>query len=70
MKRGSKVFKGKIRNWCGTDRGHVGLVCKALNFKQSDEIITVSILFVATCGAIAYNNIKPVLVDINEASQL
>ena len=42
------------------------MVCKALNFKDDDEIITVSNSFVATCGAIAYAGCKPILVDVDE----
>lgn len=61
-----KFLKVKYALGVGNWTEGMGLVCKALNFKQSDEIITVSNSFVATCGAIAYNNIKPVLVDINE----
>jgi len=40
--------------------------CKALNFNKDDEIITVSNSFIATCGAIAYADCKPILVDVDE----
>jgi dTDP-4-amino-4,6-dideoxygalactose transaminase len=40
------------------------MLLKALNYKNNDEIITVSNSFIATCGAIAYAGQKPVLVDI------
>ncbi len=42
------------------------MVCKALNLKKKDEIITVSNSFIATCGAISYYGSKPVLVDVDE----
>jgi dTDP-4-amino-4,6-dideoxygalactose transaminase len=42
------------------------MLLKALNYRDNDEIITVSNSFIATCGAIAYAGQKPVLVDIQE----
>lgn len=42
------------------------MLLKALNYKNNDEIITVSNSFIATCGAIAYAGQKPVLVDIKD----
>ena len=47
------------------DRGN-GLVCKALELKKNDEIITVSNSFIATCGAISYYGAKPILVDVDQ----
>ena len=41
------------------------LVCKALELKKNDEIITVSNSFIATCGAISYYGAKPILVDVD-----
>lgn len=46
------------------------MVCKALNLKPNDEIITVSNSFIATCGAIAYSNCKPVLVDVDRTMNM
>ena len=40
------------------------MLLKALEFKKDDEIITVSNSFIATAGAIAFSECKPVLVDI------
>jgi len=42
------------------------MLLKALNFKKTDEIITVSNSFIATCGAIAYYGSKPILADIDD----
>jgi dTDP-4-amino-4,6-dideoxygalactose transaminase len=42
------------------------MLCRALNFTNNDEIITVSNSFIATCGAISYAGCKPVLVDVDE----
>lgn len=42
------------------------MVCKALDLKKNDEIITVSNSFIATCGAISYYGSKPVLVDVDD----
>ena len=41
------------------------MVCKALGLKKSDEIITVSNSFIATCGAIAHYGSKPILIDVD-----
>ena len=46
------------------------MVCKALNLKPKDEIITVSNSFIATCGAIAYYGSKPVLIDVDDAMNM
>ncbi len=46
------------------------MVCKALELKKNDEIITVSNSFIATCGAIAYAGIKPVLVDVDSSMNI
>ena len=46
------------------------MVCKALNLKKNDEIITVSNSFIATCGAIAYAGCKPVLVDVDRSMNI
>ena len=40
------------------------MTLNALNFKKSDEIITVSNSFIATAGAIAYYGAKPIFVDV------
>ena len=61
-----KFLKVKYVIGVGNWTEGMGLVCKALDLKKNDEIITVSNSFVATCGALAYNNVKPVLVDVNE----
>ncbi len=42
------------------------MVLKALGYNKSDEIITVSNSFIATCGAIAYAGLVPKLVDVGE----
>lgn len=42
------------------------MIFKSLSIGKSDEIITVSHSFVATCGAIIAADAKPVFVDINE----
>ena len=46
------------------------MVCKALNLKKNDEIITVSNSFIATCGAIAYAGCKPILVDVDDSMNI
>ncbi len=65
-KKISKFLKVKyvlgIGNWT---EGMI-MSCKALNFSKDDEIITVSNSFIATCGAIAYADCKPILVDVDE----
>ena len=70
-----KIFENKVKkildakyvvgvgNWT---EGMV-MVCKALNFRQNDEIITVANSFIATCGAISYAGCKPVLIDVDES---
>ena len=40
------------------------MVLKSLGYKKGDEIITVSNSFIATCGAIAYLDLVPKLVDV------
>jgi dTDP-4-amino-4,6-dideoxygalactose transaminase len=42
------------------------MLLKALNYRNNDEVITVSNSFIATCGAIAYAGQKPILVDIKD----
>ena len=69
-----QIFENKVKKFLGTKyvlgvgNWTVGMsmVCKALNLKSKDEIITVSNSFIATCGAISYAGCKPVLVDVNE----
>jgi dTDP-4-amino-4,6-dideoxygalactose transaminase len=46
------------------------MVCKVLNLKKNDEIITVSNSFIATCGAIAYAGCKPILVDVDDSMNI
>ena len=69
-----KIFENKVKKFLGAKyvlgvgnwtEGMV-MVCKALNLKKNDEIITVSNSFIATCGAISYAGCKPVLVDIDK----
>ncbi len=62
----SKLLKVKYVLGVGNWTEGMGLVCKALNLKKNQEIITVSNSFIATCGAIAYNHLKPVLIDVND----
>ena len=53
--------------WVGKlDFEGMTMVCKALNFRENDEIITVSNSFIATCGAISYTGCKPVLIDVDQ----
>lgn len=59
-----KFLKTKYVIGVGNWTEGMGLVCKALNLKKNDEIITVSNSFIATCGAIAYHGCKPILVDV------
>ena len=68
-----EIFENKVKNFLGANyvlgvgnwtEGMI-MVCKALNFKKNDEIITVSNSFIATCGAISYAGCKPVLVDVD-----
>jgi dTDP-4-amino-4,6-dideoxygalactose transaminase len=67
-----KIFEKKIENYLSVKHAlGVGnwtegtiMVLKALDFKENDEIITVSNSFIATCGAIAFAGCRPVLVDI------
>ena len=42
------------------------MVFKALEIKDKKEVITVSNSFIATCGAISYAGLKPILVDISD----
>ena len=42
------------------------MVLKSLGYKKGDEIITVSNSFIATCGAIAYLDLVPKLVDVGD----
>lgn len=58
---GAKYVLG-VGNWT---EGMVA-VCKALNFKKDDQIITVSNSFIATCGAISYAGCNPVLIDVDK----
>ena len=62
----SKLLKVKYVLGVGNWTEGMGLVCKALSLKNDEEIITVSNSFIATCGAIAYNGLKPILIDVNE----
>ncbi len=64
-KQVSKFLNVKYVVGVGNWTEGMGLVCRALNLKKDDEIITVSNSFIATCGAIAYNGIKPRLIDIS-----
>ncbi len=59
-----KFLKTKYVLGVGNWTEGMGLVCKALNLKKKDEIITVSNSFIATCGALAYYGCKPILVDV------
>ena len=59
-----KFLKTKYVLGVGNWTEGMGLVCKALNLKKNDEIITVSNSFIATCGALAYYGCKPILVDV------
>lgn len=69
-----EIFENKVKKILGANyvlgvgnwtEGMV-MLCKALNFTNNDEIITVSNSFIATCGAISYAGCKPVLVDVDE----
>ena len=69
-----KIFENKVKKNLGAKyvvgvgnwtEGMI-MVCKALNFRPYDEIITVSNSFIATCGAISYAGYKPVLVDVDK----
>ena len=44
----------------GNDNG-----MQSFGFEKSDEIITVSNSFIATCGAIAHYGSKPILIDVD-----
>ena len=67
-----KIFESNVKKFLkvkyvigvGNWTEGMGLVCKALDLKKNDEIITVSNSFIATCGAIAYHGCKPILVDV------
>tara|TARA_B100000989_G_scaffold283614_1_gene249654 strand:- start:9448 stop:10554 length:1107 start_codon:yes stop_codon:yes gene_type:complete len=69
-----KVFENNVKKFLkvkyvigvGNWTEGMGLVCKALDLKKDDEIITVSNSFIATCGAIAYYGCKPVLADVGK----
>lgn len=75
---GSKVvaFEEKFADYCGvkdtiavnsgTSALHLALL--ALGIGAGDEVITVSMTFVATVSAIRYVNAQPVLVDIDPAT--
>ena len=58
----------KVRYVLGVGNWTEGMImlCKSLDLKKNDEIITVSNSFIATCGAIAYHGSKPVLIDVDE----
>ena len=69
-----EIFENKVKKILGANyvlgvgnwtEGMIRL-CRALNFTNNDEIITVSNSFIATCGAISYAGCKPVLVDVDE----
>lgn len=69
-----KIFENKVKKVLGANyvlgvgnwtEGMV-MLCKALNFTNNDEVITVSNSFIATCGAISYAGCKPVLIDVDE----
>jgi len=69
-----EIFENKVKKILGANyvlgvgnwtEGMV-MLCRALNFTNNDEIITVSNSFIATCGAISYAGCKPVLVDVDE----
>lgn len=69
-----EIFENKVKKFLGANyvlgvgnwtEGMV-MLCRALNFNNNDEIITVSNSFIATCGAISYAGCKPVLVDVDE----
>lgn len=63
-KKISRLLRVKYVLGVGNWTEGMGLVCKALNFKNNDEIITVSNSFIATCGAIVYNGLRPILIDV------
>lgn len=58
----------KVKYVLGVGNWTEGMVmlCKALDLKKGDEIITVSNSFIATCGAIAYQGSKPVMIDVDD----
>ena len=69
-----EIFENKVKKILGANyvlgvgnwtEGMI-MLCRALNFTNNDEIITVSNSFIATCGAISYAGCKPVLVDVDE----
>ena len=67
-------FEKKITNYtgskycCSLNSGTDALMMAlwALGVKKNDEVITSSLSFVATVGAIAHIGAKPVLIDVNE----
>ena len=73
-----KIFENKVKKFLGVKyvlgvgnwtEGMI-MVCKALNFDEKDEIITVSNSFIATCGAISFSGCKPVLADVDETMNM
>ena len=73
-----KIFENNVKKFLNTKyvlgvgnwtEGMI-MVCKALNFKKNDEIITVSNSFIATCGAIAYAGCKPSLIDVDNTMNM
>ena len=52
----------------GTSALHLALL--ALDIGKGDEVITVSMTFIATIMAISYVGAKPIFVDINKHSKL
>ncbi len=51
---------------CSSGTSALFLALEALNFKESDEVITTPLTFIATASAIVSSRLKPVFVDVDE----
>ena len=51
---------------CSSGTSALFLALEALNFKESDEVITTPLTFIATASAIVSARLKPVFVDVDE----
>ena len=66
-------FEGKFAGYCGVDHcvslnsgtSALHLALRCLNVGPGDEVVTVSMTFIATAWAISYVGAKPVFVDID-----
>jgi len=71
--RAASEFEGKFAAYCGVDHcvslnsgtSALHLALRCLDVGPGDEVVTVSMTFIATAWAISYVGATPVFVDIN-----